>query len=94
MVMVSRWDVLWQRPFLFGRIDVSDDGFSVPTYCTHASHVDHKSDLEKSLGEFRKAVCGGMPSAGQVPTAATSCHPLHRPCSPDLSPRARELYLL
>lgn len=29
-----------------------------------------------------------------MPTAATSCHPSHRPCAGDLSARARELYLL
>ena len=95
VVMVARWDVLWSRPFLFSRVvNPSRDAFFLPTYCTHASHVDHKADVERKLMAYRNAVCGGAHSHGQVPTAASSCHPSHRPCSPDLSARARELYLL
>ena len=94
VVMVSRWDVLWSRPFLFSRVDTSGNAFSLPTYCTHTHHIDHKSDLEKRLHDYRTAVCGGAHSHGFVPTAATMCHPIHRPCSGDLSSRARELYLL
>ena len=94
VVMVSRWDVIWSRPFLFSRVDTSANAFSLPTFCTHASHVDHKAPLERSLHEYRRAVCGGAHSAGQVPTAASNCNPSHRPCSGDLSTLARELYLL
>ena len=42
LVVVSRWDVLWARPMLFSKIDVSADAFNLPTYCTHAHHVDHR----------------------------------------------------
>ena len=94
VVLVSRWDVLWSRPLILSRLDLSQHAFTVPTFCTHARGVDRQSDVEKQLSAFRKLACGGESSAGQLPTAATSCHPSHRPCQPDLSPRAREFYLL
>ena len=94
VVMVARWDVLWSRPLLFSKIDTTGNAFALPSYCTHESHIDHNSPVEKAFNDMRKATCGGGHSAGQVPTAAQSCHPSHRPCSPDLSARARELYLL
>ncbi|KOO29522.1 hypothetical protein Ctob_004102, partial [Chrysochromulina tobinii] len=94
VVLVSRWDVLWSRPLILSRLDLSQHAFTVPTFCTHARGVDRQSDVEKQLSAFRKLACGGESSAGQLPTAATACHPSHRPCQPDLSPRAREFYLL
>jgi len=63
-------------------------------FCTHARGVDHRSEAERDLNTFRRAVCGGQAGAGQVPTASTLCHPSHRPCAGDLSKRARELFLL
>ena len=94
IVVVSRWDVLWSRPLRLAQLDLSAHAFTVPTFCTHARGVDHKSELERGVAAFRRAVCGGDASVGQVPTASTACHPSHRPCAPDLSARARELYLL
>ena len=93
-VIVSRWDVLWGRPLHLNRLDLSSGGFVVPHFCTHARGVDHRAPLERNLTAFRRAACGGGSSAGQVPTASTACHPSHRPCAGDLSPRAREFYLL
>ena len=87
LVMVARWDVLWSRPLLFHRLDLSGHSFSLPTYCTHERHVDHKSSYEMGVNAVRKATCGGSHAPGQVPTAAVTCHPQHRPCSPDLSVR-------
>ena len=87
LVMVARWDVLWSRPLLFNRIDLSSHAFSLPTYCTHERHVDHKDPNEVATAAARKATCGGGHAPGQVPTAAATCHPAHRPCSPDLSVR-------
>ena len=62
VVLVSRWDVLWNRPLLLSRLDLSRHGFTVPTFCTHARGVDHKSDVERSLTAFRRRV----PSAGHA----------------------------
>ena len=39
VVMVSRWDVLWARPFLFSRVDVSSGAFALPTCARMHSHA-------------------------------------------------------
>ena len=78
-------------------IDLSGGGFSLPTFCTASSHgrnPEAAADVSKSNRLFRDAACGGYANAPQVPTASTSCPGAHRPCAPDLSPRARELFLL
>ena len=72
VIMVSRWDVIWNRPLLLSRIDVSRGGFVLPQYCTSSRGVDHKSEDEKAAVTFRKAVCGGPSSAGQVCTSLCS----------------------
>ena len=64
MVLVSRWDVLWSRPLLLSRIDLSGHAYSLPTYCTHESHVDARSKYEMEITAIRKAVCGGSISKG------------------------------
>eukprot|EP00966_Prymnesium_polylepis_P291999 6743709-Prymnesium_polylepis.1 len=50
--------------------------------------------MGREHGAFREKACGGPASAGMVPTASIACGGHHRPCAPDLSPEARELFLL
>ena len=38
VVMVSRWDVLWTRPFLLSRIDLAANAFALPTCELHPPH--------------------------------------------------------
>ena len=45
-VVVSRWDVLWQRPLLLDRLDLSAGAFVVPHFCTHARGVERTSVLD------------------------------------------------
>ncbi len=95
VVVVSRWDVLWNRPLSFARLDLSGGAFSVPTFCSSQHSAIDKALESGKLNEYRRNVCGGAAhTQTQVPTAATGCVRTHRPCMADLSPRARELYLL
>ena len=54
VVIVSRWDVLWSRPLLLSRLDLSGHGFNLPTYCTHEHHIDHKSAHEMASVAVRR----------------------------------------
>ena len=88
--MTSLW---WQDGMCCGLVHFSSIAstfratrFPCP-HTTHERHVDHKDLNEVATAAARKATCGGGHAPGQVPTAAATCHPAHRPCSPDLSVR-------
>ncbi|KAL1527577.1 hypothetical protein AB1Y20_008964 [Prymnesium parvum] len=94
VVVVARWDVVWNRPLDLGGVEVRRAAFTLPSFCTATGKKDPEAGMRAAHADFRRAACGGLASGGQVPTAAISCGGTHRPCMPDLSAEARELFLL
>ena len=98
VVMVSRWDVLWNRPVLLGGFDLSSDAYSLPRFCTpphgRLETGDAVGKVKYENEQFRRDVCGGKATDGMVPTAAETCRGDHRPCWGDMSTEAREVLLL
>jgi hypothetical protein len=94
-VLLSRWDVLWAQPLLSVRrlpgwqpLPAQRRGnVWLPRICTPvaAGNVG---------GGFRSAVCGGGSSLWLASQAARECSPPARACQPDMTPEARELYVM
>ena len=91
-VYIGRWDVLWNRPLslpsLPGWATRTANTFWLPHHCV------------PRLGEpatrvpLKSAVCGGPANGWRGPPAAKQCRTDHRPCGGDMSPMAREYFLL
>ena len=91
-VFLSRWDVLWHTPLL----DLSHLGgwherrprtFWLPRICVPV--------LNGTVGaSFRNGICGGGSSNWLASQAARECSRAARACQPDMTPEARELYVM
>lgn len=91
-VYLSRWDVLWQQPFVLGALP----GWSWEATGRH-NHVWLPRICAPVLGghvghALRASVCGGANSHWSAPQAANECAPGARACAPDMSKEAREIY--
>ena len=91
-VYIGRWDVLWNRPLslpsLPGWATRTATTFWLPHHCAPRLGEPARRVLLKS------AVCGGPANGWRGPPAAKECRTDHRPCGGDMSPVAREYFLL
>lgn len=96
-VLLSRWDTLWNAPFVLSTLPGWDDGtrrqaFYLPKQCTQR---DGRSVPRAGPARaLRHALCGGKATDFHVPSSALECAPAPRQCRSDLLPAAREYFVL
>ena len=103
-VILSRWDVLWNRPVLLAALPVAANVVVVPHSCTEASPLDKQAGASATAAwaSHRAHVCHGrgrhaereVASEALTTTAAVECDPGSRGCSHDLTSAARGVFVL
>ena len=109
-VLLSRWDVLWQKPILDLHSLVGWHPHEperrrrtvwLPRICAPLSFdarpIEERAGAsfdERAGAAFRVAFCGGGASPWQASQAARECSRAARACQPDMTAEARELYVM
>jgi hypothetical protein len=96
-VLISRWDMLWQRPLPLTSLPIAPGVFVLPHQCASSGPPD-----TSALVQHRHRVCGGggdhwlgaIASGSQITTGAIECGPPSRGCENDLTKSARAVFVL